>query len=214
MKKFFRLIFGRLLWTGLLLLIELVFLVFVVFFLVGMVEDEQVWIFYIIFGVVWLFTFILMIFIINSEANTSYKSLWLVTVGIFPLIGATFYLLFGNKNATKRMKRKVAPIKKAMKMIEPSEAYKEEIISNEDGNTAFNISNYIRREAHTNIYNETETTYFKLGDDAFPVMIEELKKAEHYIFLEYFIIQKGKFWDAILDVLAEKAKAGLDVRVM
>lgn len=214
MKKFFRLIFGRLFWTGLFLLAELALIVFVVFFLVGMVDDEEVWVFYIIFGVIWTFSFILMIYIINSEANTSYKSLWLVTVGIFPLIGATFYLLFGNKNTTKRMKRKVAPIKRAMKMIEPSEAYKEQIISHEDGNTAFNISNYIRQEARTNIYDETETTYFKLGDEAFPVMIEELKKAKHYIFLEYFIIQKGKFWDAILDVLASKAKEGVDVRVM
>ena len=214
MKKFFRVVFGRLIWTGLLLLAELALIVFFVFILFGLISDEQMWLYYIALGALWLFTLAVMLSIINSNANTSYKSLWLVTVGILPLIGATFYFLFGNKNATKRMKRKVAPLKKGMKMIEPSEHFKEQILEKEDGESAFSISSYIRKEARTNIYNETETTYFPLGDDAFPVMIEELKKAKHYIFMEYFIIEKGKFWDDILDVLKEKVQEGVDVRVM
>ena len=45
-------------------------------------------------------------------------------------------------------------------------------------------------------------------------MLEELERAEHYIFLEFFIIDNGKMWDAILDVLRRKAMQGVDVRVM
>ena len=52
------------------------------------------------------------------------------------------------------------------------------------------------------------------GDQAFPRMLEELEKAEHYIFLEYFIIQPGIFWDSILAILERKAAQGVEVRVM
>lgn len=56
--------------------------------------------------------------------------------------------------------------------------------------------------------------YYPLGEDMFAAMCRELKKAEKFIFLEYFIIQEGKFWDGLVDILAEKAAAGVDVRVM
>ena len=44
--------------------------------------------------------------------------------------------------------------------------------------------------------------------------VEELKKAEHFIFLEYFIIEEGLMWGKILEILARKAKLGVEVRVM
>ena len=45
-------------------------------------------------------------------------------------------------------------------------------------------------------------------------MVEELKKAQKYIYLEYFIIEEGIMWNTILDILEEKVKLGVDVRVM
>ena len=63
-------------------------------------------------------------------------------------------------------------------------------------------------------FDNTEVTYYKLGDDVWPVMLEELKKAKHYIFIEYFIIAEGKMWNSILEILKIKAKEGVDVRVL
>ena len=48
----------------------------------------------------------------------------------------------------------------------------------------------------------------------YPVLLEELKKAERYIFMEYFIVEKGEMWDSILEILKEKAAAGVEVRFM
>ena len=45
-------------------------------------------------------------------------------------------------------------------------------------------------------------------------MLEELEKAEQYIFLEYFIIQPGVFWDSVLSVLERKAAQGVEVRLI
>jgi cardiolipin synthase len=48
----------------------------------------------------------------------------------------------------------------------------------------------------------------------FAEMCVDLKKAEKYIFIEYFIIERGKFWDTLTEILEERAKAGVDVRVI
>ena len=53
-----------------------------------------------------------------------------------------------------------------------------------------------------------------MGEVKFERMVQELKKAKRYIFMEYFIIQEGTMWNTILDVLEEKAKEGVDVRVI
>ncbi len=65
--------------------------------------------------------------------------------------------------------------------------------------------------AHFPIYRDTKVTYFPLGDDMLPSLLKDLKKAERYIFMEYFIIDEGIMWGEILAILEEKAKAGLDV---
>ena len=62
-------------------------------------------------------------------------------------------------------------------------------------------------------YENTGVCYFPLGDDMFPVLLEELKKAEHFIFMEYFIVEHGVMWDAILQVLETKAAEGVEVFV-
>ena len=45
-------------------------------------------------------------------------------------------------------------------------------------------------------------------------LLEELEKAERYIVLEYFILQEGECWNAILDILERKAAAGVEVRLI
>ena len=57
-------------------------------------------------------------------------------------------------------------------------------------------------------------TYFANGEDAFPVMLEELKKAKHYIFLEYFIIAEGIMWNSMLDIIKQKIKEGVEVKML
>ena len=42
----------------------------------------------------------------------------------------------------------------------------------------------------------------------------ELLKAKRFIFLEYFIVDEGRMWGEILEILAEKARKGVEVRVM
>ncbi|HEY8395585.1 MAG TPA: cardiolipin synthase, partial [Bacilli bacterium] len=52
------------------------------------------------------------------------------------------------------------------------------------------------------------------GEKFFEALLSELKKAEKFIFLEYFILEEGYMWDKILAILEEKVKQGVDVRLL
>jgi cardiolipin synthase len=73
---------------------------------------------------------------------------------------------------------------------------------------------YLNDHAGFPVFKNTETEYYPTGETFFESMLKELKKAERYIFLEYFIISEGKMWNSILDILKEKAQAGVDVRII
>lgn len=73
---------------------------------------------------------------------------------------------------------------------------------------------YLQRTSGFPIFDNTEATYFPHGKPMLESLLEDLEGAEHYIFLEYFIIEEGVMWDSVLKILKKKANAGVDVRVV
>lgn len=214
MKKFFRLFFGRFFWFGLIILIEVI--LFIAFFVILETLFSIDPIIYAIAGLLFnAIALIVMIYIIWSSKNSSYKISWLFIIGLVPYFGIILYILFANKNQlSKRQKKKIAPFLEANKVLNAPQNIIDELKKYPDGYKAIHMSNYISKVSRTGIYNNTSAKYFSLGDDAFPFILEELKKARHYIFMEYFIIAKGKMWNSILDILKIKAQEGVDVRVI
>ena len=156
---------------------------------------------------------IIVFIIINNKSNPSYKIAWIVPVMIFPIFGGLFYLLYGGNKLSTREK-----LKMVIQNIEMINSLKQddEIIKKIGDKSIYakNQSEYILNYAKCPVYNNTETTYFKIGEEKFEALLRELKKAEKFIFLEYFIIQEGKMFNSILEILEEKAKQGVDVRLI
>ena len=150
--------------------------------------------------------------IVGSRMEPGYKIAWLILVLPFPVFGGLFYLLIGGGYIPKRTQRRMQGV------LKKSAATLKDDFKSDDllplGGDAAGQASYLERRAACPAYTNTETEYFPLGDDAFPRMLDELKKAERYIFLEYFIIQPGVFWDSILAVLEEKVAQGVEVRVL
>ena len=156
---------------------------------------------------------IIVFIIINNKSNPSYKIAWIVPVMIFPIFGGLFYLLYGGNKLSTREK-----LKMVIQNIEMTNSLKQddEIIKKIGDKSIYakNQSEYILNYAKCPVYNNTETTYFKIGEEKFEALLRELKKAEKFIFLEYFIIQEGKMFNSILEILKEKAKQGVDIRLI
>ena len=73
---------------------------------------------------------------------------------------------------------------------------------------------YIHNSTEYPVYENTSVEYYASGEEMFLRMLEELEKAKHFIFMEYFIIHEGAFWDSVLDILKRKAQEGLDIRII
>lgn len=153
------------------------------------------------------------LYILNKRGHPDYKIAWLIPIMAFPLFGGLFYLLYGGNWASgrslKRMERLESLSSSALVQSEP-------IIEGlvEHNLEAANQSRYIYNTASCPPYTNTETEYLSIGEVYYQRMLEELEKAEHYIFLQYFIIKEGLMWDNILSILIRKAAEGVDVRLL
>lgn len=166
--------------------------------------------------VLYLLSIVVCIAMVNSRMDTAYKVSWLFICAISNIVGATLFLLFANKKFTKKEKTMYKP---AFEVLErATDSLSERGVSRDldpikNGHIA-NFARYIRKFSRTDTYENTKTTYFGWGELAHPVMLEKLRNAKHFIFMEYFIIQHGKMWDPIEEILIQKAKEGLDVRLL
>lgn len=161
-------------------------------------------------------TVIGLLFVINilsKTDNPSYKLAWIIPILAFPVFGVLFYMLFGLNKTTKRFRNKIVKIHNETSYLLPQDSKILDEIEKEDKDV-YNQAKYLYNYSASPIYKSTETEYLSPGEEFFEKLMEELKKAKHYIFMEYFIIEEGLMWNSILDILEEKAKEGVDVRII
>lgn len=160
-----------------------------------------------------LLSFIAIISIATNGQNPGYKLGWIVPIVVFPVFGVSFYLLYGLQKVNKRVIKRMEEIQtKTNNLLKQSNEVMERLVEKDDA--VANQVRYIYNVSHYPVYENTSVEYFGCGEKMFERLKEELKKAKKYIFLEYFIIQEGIMWNSILDILIEKAKEGVDVRVL
>lgn len=160
-----------------------------------------------------IFTLLMVVYLFNSEMDSSAKLTWMFMIALVPLPAAIF-LFFTKTNAGHRkiQQREKQIIAESKNMI----CQPENVICELEGDYSGteDLAAYMSRSGCFPIFDKTQVTYFPIGEKKFTAMLEELKKAEKYIFMEYFIIEEGYMWGSILEILVEKAKQGVDVRVM
>ena len=204
MKKILRFITQRVVITALLIVLQALLLF-------GFIWKLDNYFVYFYAGSV-LLTLLITLGIINSKSNPAYKIAWLIPILLFPVFGGLVYLLFGSDRTGRYLRKKLQGIGTEMDNV-IGEAHRRSGAEQLPPDAA-NQSRYISHCAYCPPYQNTTTEYLPLGEVKFERMVEELKKAKHYIFLEYFIIQEGKMWNTILDILRQKAAEGVDVRVI
>ena len=204
MKKILRFLTQRVVLTALLILIQALLL----FGIIWKLNNYSIY-FY-AFSV--LLSLLLTLRIINNKSNPAFKIAWLIPILLFPVLGGLVYLVFGSDRTGKYIRNKMGRIEKEMQ-DGISKANERSGIEKMPPDVV-NQSHYISNSAHCPPYKNTTVEYLPMGEVKFERMVQELKKAKRYIFMEYFIIQEGTMWNTILDVLEEKAKEGVDVRVI
>ena len=200
LRKIVRVFASRLVLIGLAIALQLAWLIVLIFQLTQYAYWINVTL--TILGVV------IELFIIARNGNPSYKILWLLLIGAIPVLGAAMYLLFGNKRPSRSMRRKLHHGRHIIDFRMPTDSVIYLLPERTAGLAAsLEISGYP-------LYQNTQVEYYSLGDDVFPDLMQDLQAAEHYIFMEYFIIAEGVMWDAVKTILKAKAAKGVEVRLV
>ncbi len=156
---------------------------------------------------------VLTLVIVSKPGDMAYKLAWIIPILGAPVFGVTLYFLFGGDHQSKRVQKALARMNETVQNNLKQERYILDRLEQENPSMA-SQSYYLASKANCPIYINTQTTYFSVGKDCFARMCKDLEQATDYIYLEYFIIERGEMWNAILDILRKKAAQGLDVRVI
>lgn len=227
MKQLLRKIFSPTLLIGLILLIEVSIIFFLEFSLDLIAEVDSpighffgeykdlitdlwgfVHLFFVIFAIVTFFK------ILNrKDMAPEFKIPWLVLVFLLPITMTIFYWILSNPRLRKKDKRILAATEANFKVtLNPNEEERE-IFKTIDTNYKSCLK-YLRNVTKLKCTTGNKLKYYKSGEYFFPDLVEHLKLAKEFIFIEFFIISEGKWWTEVLNVLKEKAKEGVEVRII
>lgn len=205
MKKFKSFFTSRLFILFALIGVQLVF----VFLLLSILESISGWI-----NMALTITGLLMVLWITSQPkNPAYKISWIILILLLPILGITMYFFFSQRSLTfKEKKLGLQAYKKIAHFMLPTTSETPNVENME--HSAQLQSTYIKGNSQYPLYANTQTKYYAMGQDFFADLLIELKKAEKYIVMEYFIVSEGVMWKSILDILIEKAAQGINVYFM
>ena len=204
MKKIWKHLFNQNMLYILLMLVQIAFLVLSVLFL----NRNYAW----VYGALLLLNGLLIIYITNSRKNPTYKNAWLVVIAVLPIFGGLSYLFLKTRRDTRIFFRNYKQQMEQTKPLLTQEPDAARHLFN-DSQQVYNLSTYLQHTGFP-VYEQTNVTYFPLGEEQFAEMKNRLREAKRFIFIEYFIIAPGKMWNEFLEILIERARAGVEVRLM
>lgn len=208
--KFFRPGYWQKLFLLLLFLIQLLAVVVLILWLVDFLGGKGYQVVLIFIGVVFFVDVVMAVYILNTPSPDVYKLSWIFAVFALPVGGALMYIFFANKQTNKRQRKKLVAYREPIEH-EPTKPLVAEELEQYDP-IAYHISSYLEEKAHGGAHRNTTVQFFPMVDDAFEPILEELRKAKHFIYLEFFIVAPGIMWDSMLEILKQKAAEGLDIR--
>lgn len=160
-----------------------------------------------------LFGLITVLFLIRSSQNATYKIVWTLIIMFFPILGPILYICSGRKTVANSDKRMFFELtEKEIPYLPQNDAVLEEFSKKH--------KEYLPMVRQLNqcgfpIYKGANAVeYYPNGEAFFPAFCDAMRKAEHYIFIEFFIIKNGKLWDEVKEVLIERANAGVEIRIL
>lgn len=204
-KGLLNIVFSRIFVVAVLLVLQLIIFGATVTFL----RDYATY----VYAIFLLLEIISVIYIINSKSNSAFKISWILLIMALPILGVAFYVFVKLQPETAFLEKRLAELCKHTKpyMLQDKETL-EALRTSKPANA--NLATYLTNKVSFPVYRNTNVKYLSSGEEKFEELKKQLRKAEDYIFMEYFIVEKGTMWNEILDILKEKVWEGVEVRFM
>lgn len=205
MKRLLKLVTNKIFVVGLSVVFQL-WLIFSLFSILGTFSRF-------IFGIFEVVGLLLVLRLVSLNQKPSYTLAWSILIIGIPMFGSLLYLMFGNRKIPAALRDD-----DIRTQLEMQELLKQDptIIKAIERSSAQVIKQvkYLANHALSPVFKNTEATYYSTGEAAFEAMLEDLRSATDFIFMEYFIIKEGYMWDVIEAILVDKVNQGVKVRLM
>ncbi|MDD6810614.1 MAG: cardiolipin synthase [Lachnospiraceae bacterium] len=205
MKKFFHFIFNRVFITALIVLIQVGFFLLEIFKWGNHYVEIATALKLLSIGVV--------LYLIWKPSNPAVKLAWIVPIMLFPLFGGILYLAFGHVFISRKLRKQMVMTEKLMRESMPENELVVQKVETQNPAVA-NQMKYLKSYSATPVWENTNTVYYSDGLPYWKQLLEDLEKAEHFIFLEFFILGEGTMWNEILKILEKKVQQGVEVRLI
>ncbi len=156
---------------------------------------------------------VMVLCLLRSPANPTVKITWLIVILLMPVFGVLLYGYTQSNLGHRALKERMAQIIQGTRKEIVQQPEVMENLRRENPGVA-SLAHYMARSSCHPVFQGTTATYFPLGEDKFEEMLRQLEAAEHFIFMEYFIVDEGLMWGQILEILVRKASQGVEVRFM
>ncbi|MBQ8804792.1 MAG: cardiolipin synthase [Tyzzerella sp.] len=204
-KGIFHIVFSRAFVVVLLLLIQIIVLASTVTYLKDYATA--------IYASFLILEVVSIIYVINSSSNPAFKITWILVILMLPIFGTAFYVFVKLQPGIKFLEYRLKDMaKKTMPYMQQDEEILEALRLSKPANA--NLATYLNNQVSFPVHRNTAVKYFASGEEKFEEMKKQLRKAEKFIFLEYFIVEKGTMWNEILSILKDKVWEGVEVRFM
>ena len=205
MKKVLNKLFGRLVITGVIILVQFGWIAFTLY------EAGEInkWFSF----VLRMISVVIALYVVYKDLRPHTKLSWIFLILFMPFVGCPCYFLFGRSEMTKKNRVQIAQLQKMVEPMRTQETAVNEYLKNVDS-VAYKQMCLPQKVGMYPVYMEKDSTYYKVGDEMFVDMLADIRSAKEFIFLEYFIMKQGFMFDSLVEALAERAQAGVHVRLI
>lgn len=157
----------------------------------------------------------IIIVILIERKNSAHTFAWLLVLLFLPGIGIFLYLILGRNFR----KRKMFSDKNLIDRIEFKSIYKflNHSYKNEElfiTPLSYKISHLLHNNSKAFLSEENSVNIYPDGIKLFKAMFKDIREAKHHIHLEYFAFANDKLGRELSQILINKAKEGVKVRVI
>ena len=213
MKKFLKIVFGRATVVAIAIILQIIFSIFLPYLLNYWYPHIFNNVYLHIELIINTLALILIVYLINSNTTVEGKLTWVVTILVFPILGLILYTLFVRETPPFKHKKYYKACEKQIVKFQSRESVEIDELKRVLG-SRFGQFEYIYSSTNLKAYKNSSVQFCPTGEKFFEELVKELEGAKKYIFMEYFIIERGEMWLKILNVLKRKVEQGVEVRVM
>ena len=151
--------------------------------------------------------------LVNKNSEPTTKITWILLVVLAPPVGLALYLFVELDVGHRMLNRRLGELMAETTMLLPEPTGLPEGAA-EAAPGLVGLTRYTWEHGRFTLYGNTSVRYLPSGEASLEAMLEDLRTAKDFIFLEFFIIEEGYMWGRVLKVLEDKAREGVEVRVM